>query len=38
MLENQALNQRCDDRKDRELIKQLRRDLDETKRRAQDAT
>lgn len=37
MLENQALNQRCDDRRDRDLIKQLRRDLDEAKRRATEA-
>lgn len=38
MMENQALQARCDDRRDRELIKQLRRDLDEAKRRAHDAT
>ena len=36
MMENQALQARADDRRDRELIKQLRRDLDEAKRRAQD--
>ena len=29
---NQALNARLDDRRDRELIKQLRRDLDECRR------
>lgn len=33
MLENQALQSRADDKKDRELIRQLRRDLDENKRR-----
>ena len=38
MLENQALHQRCDDKRDRDLIKQLRRDLDEAKRRASDST
>ena len=38
MIENQALHQRCDDKRDRDLIKQLRRDLDEAKRRASDAT
>ena len=36
MLENQALQSKADDRRDRDLIKQLRRDLDETKRRQQD--
>lgn len=29
MIENQALQQRADDKRDRELIRQLRRDLDE---------
>lgn len=33
LLENQALQSRADDKKDRELIRQLRRDLDENKRR-----
>lgn len=33
MLENQALQSRADDKRDRELIRQLRRDLDENKRR-----
>lgn len=36
MLENQALQAKADDRRDRDLIKQLRRDLDEAKRRAHD--
>jgi hypothetical protein len=35
-LENQTLQQRADDKRDRDLIRQLRRDLDESKRRAQD--
>jgi hypothetical protein len=30
------LQQRADDKRDRDLIRQLRRDLDESKRRAQD--
>lgn len=34
MIENQALQTKADDRRDRELIRQLRRDLDENKRRA----
>lgn len=33
MLENQALQTRADDKRDRELIRQLRRDVDENKRR-----
>ena len=33
MIENQALQSRADDKRDRELIRQLRRDLDEHKRR-----
>ena len=33
MLENQALQSRADDKRDRELVRQLRRDLDENKRR-----
>ena len=33
MIENQALQSRADDKRDRELIRQLRRDLDENKRR-----
>ena len=33
MLENQALQSRADDKRDRELVRQLRRDLDEGKRR-----
>lgn len=33
MLENQALQSRADDKRDRELIRQLRRDVDENKRR-----
>lgn len=33
MLENQALQSKADDKRDRELIRQLRRDLDEHKRR-----
>jgi chromosome segregation ATPase len=37
LLENQTLHQKCDDRRDRDLIKQLRRDLEEAKRRAQEA-
>ena len=36
MLENQALQARTDDRRDQDIIKQLRRDLDEAKRRAND--
>ena len=36
MLENQALNSKADDRRDRDLIKQLRRDLDEARRKSQD--
>lgn len=36
MLENQALQSRADDKRDRELIRQLRRDLDENKRRITD--
>ena len=36
MLENQALSSRADDRRDQDIIKQLRRDLDEAKRRAND--
>ena len=38
MLENQALQAKCDDRRDRDLIKQLRRDLDESRRKSQDLT
>lgn len=30
------MQQRADDKRDRDLIRQLRRDLDESKRRAQD--
>jgi chromosome segregation protein len=37
LLENQTLHQKCDDKRDRDLIKQLRRDLDEAKRRAQES-
>ena len=33
MLENQALQSKADDKRDRELIRQLRRDADENKRR-----
>ena len=33
-LENQALQSRADDRRDRDLIRQLRREVDENKRRA----
>jgi hypothetical protein len=33
-IENQSLQARADDRRDRELIRQLRRDVDEHKRRA----
>lgn len=33
LLENQALQCKADDKRDRELIRQLRRDLDENKRR-----
>lgn len=33
-LENQALQSRADDRRDRDLIRQLRREVDEHKRRA----
>jgi regulator of replication initiation timing len=33
MLENQALQSRADDKRDRELIRQLRRDYDDAKRR-----
>ena len=33
MIENQALQSKVDDKKDRELIRQLRRDLDTHKRR-----
>ena len=36
-MENNALQQRADDKRDRDLIKQLRRDLEEAKRRAADA-
>ena len=32
-LENQALQSRADDKRDRELVRQLRRDLDEARRR-----
>ena len=35
-MENQALTAKADDRRDRDLIKQLRRDLDESRRKAQD--
>ena len=38
LIENQALQTKMDDRRDRELIKQLRRDLDEARRKAQDLT
>lgn len=38
MIENQALQSKADDKRDRELIRQLRRDLDEAKRRAQTHT
>lgn len=34
LIENQALQSKADDKKDRELIRQLRRDLEEQKRRA----
>ena len=34
MIENQALHAKADDKRDRELIRQLRRDLDESKRRS----
>jgi len=34
MIENQALQSKSDDKRDRELIRQLRRDLDEQKRRS----
>ena len=33
MLENQALQSRADDKRDRELIRQLRKDLEDHKRR-----
>lgn len=33
MIENQALQSKVDDKRDRELIRQLRRDLDESKRK-----
>jgi hypothetical protein len=33
MIENQALQSKADDKRDREIIRQLRRDLDEQKRR-----
>ena len=33
MIENQALQSRADDKRDRELIRQLRRDLEDNKRR-----
>lgn len=33
MIENQALQSKTDDKRDREIIRQLRRDLDEQKRR-----
>lgn len=36
LIENQALQSRADDKRDRELIRQLRRDLDESKRRTND--
>ena len=36
ILENQTLQTKCDDRRDRELVRQLRRELDENKRRAND--
>ena len=36
-MENQALTSKADDRRDRDLIKQLRRDLDEARRKSQDA-
>lgn len=32
-IENQALQSKADDKRDRELIRQLRRDLDESKRK-----
>lgn len=35
-MENQALTSKADDRRDRDLIKQLRRDLDEARRKSQD--
>lgn len=34
MIENQALQSKADDKKDRELIRQLRRELEEQKRRS----
>jgi hypothetical protein len=34
LLENQTLQSKIDDKRDRDLIRQLRRDLDEQKRRA----
>jgi len=36
MLENQALLAKADDRRDKDLIKQLRRELEESKRRRND--
>jgi hypothetical protein len=36
LIENQTLQSKADDRRDRELIRQLRRDLDEHKRRTQE--
>ena len=36
MLENQALTAKVDDRRDRDLLKQVRRDLDEARRKNQD--
>ena len=36
MIENQALQSKVDDKKDRELIRQLRRELDTHKRREQE--
>ena len=34
IIKNQALQSKADDKRDRELIRQLRRDLDEQKRRS----
>ena len=36
LIENQALQAKADDKKDRELIRQLRRDLDTHKRKEQE--
>lgn len=33
MIENQALQTKADDKRDRELIRQMRRDFDDSKRR-----